>query len=60
MTCRRCTECVGEEHHRMEPEAYSPIGGDDDIEEFITVWKCKHCDWIEAKRADVDEDEEMA
>lgn len=34
--CRRCTECVGEQHHFLEPE----LGAGDAI-----VWPCKHCDF---------------
>lgn len=36
-TCRRCTECVGEEHHWLTSMPECPEGG----EPFIP---CKHCD----------------
>ena len=34
-TCRRCSECVGEDHHFMGPESFEDGVG----------FECKHCDY---------------
>jgi hypothetical protein len=44
--CRRCSECVGQEHH------FLPMPEEDDDGEW--VFPCKHCD--AATPADEDED----
>ncbi len=42
--CSRCSECVGEEHHWLEPVDFAPVGSDpDDEEDIVVLHQCKHC-----------------
>ncbi len=39
--CRRCSECVGQEHHFLE-HAAEPEGDDDSM--WFAGYVCKHCE----------------
>jgi hypothetical protein len=48
--CRRCSECVGEEHHWLLPEQFVPFsaleGDSYDGEDSVVLHRCKHCDAV--------------
>jgi hypothetical protein len=57
--CRRCTECVGQEHHLMEPEIFVPYacGGEPLPEDMIVLDQCKHCPWVQRSQLDEEDPE---